>query len=86
MSPTRPGPFVIWTPTVQYLITVKKEYLGCMARQRYPRRGESHTRGSDLPDGKNDGDTRSRIIEAIIKYDARDINKLDWPIVRANGD
>ena len=44
-------------------------YLGCIASQRTPRPGETHSRGNDLFDGPFNHDTWTRILADIVSYE-----------------
>ena len=52
-----------------------KTYLGCVMSNRAPEAGESHTRGSDLPDGQLTWETWNRILIGIVAYELVPIRK-----------
>jgi len=51
----------------------KEGYLGCTARCRKPRPGETWTRGSDLADGKYKEETFRRIVNDIVGYEMKSL-------------
>lgn len=65
--------FRIYTNDNSYSIvahcTPQKSYLGCIARSRKPRAGETWTRGNDLADGKLNYKTWVRILGDIVSYE-----------------
>jgi len=75
---------VIFTHTNKYSIgvhakdTIKNSYLGCTARTRKPRVGETWTRGNDLPDGKFNIETWNDILRGIVRYEAQEIKSEKW--------
>lgn len=50
-------------------------YLGCIARCRKPRAGETHRRGNDLPDGPLNEETWISILKSIVGYELVEIHK-----------
>jgi hypothetical protein len=76
-----------YTETNKYTITAKDEfrqygnysYLGCIAESRKCRPGEDWHRGNDLPDGTLSGDTWTRIMCAIVRYELQDVVKTQQP-------
>lgn len=54
---------------------VLKGYLGCIASQRAPRPGETHTRGNDLTDGELNDETMTEILADIVHYESLEIPK-----------
>ena len=47
----------------------EKSYLGCTAKTRKPRAGESHCRGNDLADGLFTDETWHQILADIVSYE-----------------
>jgi hypothetical protein len=63
--------FKFFTETNDYTIVADFEnnYLGCVAGTRKPLAGETHFRGSDLPDGKCTKNTWEKIINGVVRYE-----------------
>jgi len=62
-------------------------YLGCIAKSRKPRAGETWTRGNDLPDGYFCYETWIKILGGIVGYELvkihgprKEIEDMDEPI------
>lgn len=72
----------IYTNDNSYQIVAKKHYLGCQASTRKQRPGETHTRGSDLPDGVFNRRILVRIMGAIVGYELKEIAVPQEPKVR----
>lgn len=58
-----------YTPRYQYVINVRKHYIGGSVSSRLPRDGETWTRGNDLADGDNSPETWDRIMADIVSYE-----------------
>lgn len=76
--------FCFYTEEHEYSITAidrKKDggYLGCTARTRKMRAGESWLRGNDLPDGSFNKNTWNIILRAIVRYELVALSKYTTP-------
>lgn len=74
----------IWTLNNVYSITSSIHtlnppgYLGCAARSRKPRTGETWCRGNDLADGDFGEKTWYRILQDIVRYEAEEVKSEKW--------
>lgn len=81
--------FCIYTELYIYNISAEDRkadegYLGCIVTTRKPRAGEDWNRGNDLPDGKFNYETWTKIKDAIIRYELIPLSvpkesKIDLP-------
>ena len=60
---------LLFTNDHSYHISATKDYLGCIAKTRKPRAGETWNRGNDLPDGKFCKETFDSIIRQAFAYE-----------------
>ena len=74
----------IWTMNTVYSIHAGMHvlnppgYMGCGARSRKPRTGETWERGNDLADGDFSEATWQKILQDIVRYEAEEVRSEKW--------